>query len=157
MELRKLRDKASEAFGKGRFSRAAELYAEYCEKDPKDIQARLRMGDAWAKAGERPKAIVAYKAAAEAFAREGFLPRAIAASKLILELDPTHQGIQQLLANLYARKSGPAAPAGPKRNVALPPASDGAPAKSAKHAPIDLPEDDTAAGGEGNTLELTHS
>ena len=32
MDLRKLRDKASEAFTKGKFGKAAELYAEYCEK-----------------------------------------------------------------------------------------------------------------------------
>lgn len=136
MELRKLRDKATEAFTKGKFAKAAELYADYCQKDPKDIQARLRMGDAWAKAGERPKAIAAYKAAAEAFAREGFLPRAIAASKLILELDPSHQGIQQMLAELYARKGG--APAARSRSA---PKNEVVTARS-KHAPIELDEDD---------------
>ncbi len=108
MELRKLRDKAAETFSKGRFAKAAELYEDYCERDPKDIQARLRMGDAWSKAGVRQKAISAYKSAAQAFASEGFLPRAIAASKLILELDPAHQGVQQMLADLYARRGTPA-------------------------------------------------
>lgn len=107
MELRTLKDKASEAFTKGRFSKAAEFYEEYCLGDPKDLQARLRMGDAWAKAGQRTKAIHAYQGAAESFAREGFLPRAIAASKLILELDPTHRGVQQMLADLYARRGTP--------------------------------------------------
>jgi CRP-like cAMP-binding protein len=109
MELRKLKDKATEAFAKGRFSKAAEFYEEYCEADPKDHQARLRMGDAWTKAGQREKAISAYQGAAEGFAREGFLPRAIAASKLILELDPSHRGVQQMLADLYARRGTPVA------------------------------------------------
>lgn len=104
MEPRTLKDKASEAFAKGRFSKAAELYEAYCQADPKDHQARLRLGDAWSKAGQRRKALVAYQNAAEGFAREGFLPRAIAASKLILELDPAHQGVQQMLADLYARR-----------------------------------------------------
>ncbi|WP_257445997.1 cyclic nucleotide-binding domain-containing protein [Archangium lipolyticum] len=107
MEPRQLRDKANEALLKGRFSRAAELFEEYCQLDPKDFQSRLRLGDAWAKAGNGARAVVAYQAAAEGFAREGFLPRAIAASKLVLELDPSHQGVQQMLANLYARRSGP--------------------------------------------------
>ncbi|WP_163996622.1 cyclic nucleotide-binding domain-containing protein [Pyxidicoccus caerfyrddinensis] len=108
MELRKLKDKATEAFTKGRFSKAAELYEEYCRADPKDLQSRLRTGDAWAKAGQRDRAISAYQSAAEGFAKEGFLPRAIAASKLILELDPAHRGVQQMLADLYARRGTPA-------------------------------------------------
>ncbi|WP_342373800.1 cyclic nucleotide-binding domain-containing protein [Myxococcus stipitatus] len=107
MEARKLKDSAAEAFSKGRFSRAAELYEDFCKLDPKDHQSRLRTGDAWAKAGERERAILAYQSAAEGFAKEGFLPRAIAASKLILELDPSHQGVQQMLANLYARRGTP--------------------------------------------------
>jgi CRP-like cAMP-binding protein len=106
MEPRQLRDKANEALTKGRFSRAAELFEEYCQLDPKDYQARVRLGDAWVKVGNNARAITAYQAAAEGFAREGFLPRAIAASKLILELDPSHQGVQQMLAGLYARRGG---------------------------------------------------
>lgn len=106
MEPRELRDKANEALTKGRFSRAAELFEEYCQLDPKDYQARVRLGDAWVKVGNNARAITAYQAAAEGFAREGFLPRAIAASKLILELDSSHQGVQQMLAGLYARKGG---------------------------------------------------
>ncbi|XXF81463.1 cyclic nucleotide-binding domain-containing protein [Myxococcaceae bacterium GXIMD 01537] len=121
MELRKLKDKATEAFAKGRFSKAAEFYDEYCQADPKDHQARLRMGDAWAKAGQRGKAIDAYHAAASGFAREGFLPRAIAASKLILELDPSHQGIQQMLADLYARRGTPQGTRAPRTATPAPP------------------------------------
>src|SRR5205814_9398755 len=69
-------------------------------------QARLRCGDAWAKAGKKDKAIIAYSSAAEGFAKDGFLPRAIAASKLVLEIDPAHKGVQKMLAELYAQKSG---------------------------------------------------
>ncbi|RYZ35652.1 MAG: hypothetical protein EOO71_34660, partial [Myxococcaceae bacterium] len=107
MELRALKDKATEAFTKGRFFKAAELYEDYCRADPKDHQSRLRMGDAWSKAGQKDRAVTAYQSAAEGFAKEGFLPRAIAASKLILELDPAHQGVQQMLADLYARRGTP--------------------------------------------------
>src|SRR5438046_2478080 len=65
------------------------------------------MGDAWAKSGSKEKAIGAYKSAAEGVARDGVLPRAIAASKLVLEPDPAHKGVQQMLADLYARKTSP--------------------------------------------------
>src|SRR3954469_912254 len=104
VDVRKLKEKATEAFSKGKFVKAGEAYAEYCKADPKDLQARLRMGDAWAKGGKKDKAIEAYTWAAEGFAKDGFLPRAIAASKLILELDPSHNGVQKMLADLYARK-----------------------------------------------------
>jgi CRP-like cAMP-binding protein len=104
MELEKLKSKAAEAFAKGKFERAAELYRQYCQGEPRDLQARIRMGDAWARTGERAKAIAAYQGAAEGFARDGFFPRAIAAGKLVLELDSTHEGVQQVLADLYAQK-----------------------------------------------------
>ena len=60
----KVKEKATEAFAKGKFAKAAELYDDYCKGDPKDLQARLRMGDAWAKSGSKEKAIGAYKSAA---------------------------------------------------------------------------------------------
>jgi CRP-like cAMP-binding protein len=104
MDLSELRAKAVDAFLKGRFERAALLYADYCQRDRTNVQVRVRMGDAWEKSGNREKAIAAYQWAAEAFAREGFLPRAIAASKLVLDLDPHHQEMQKLLADLYARR-----------------------------------------------------
>lgn len=106
MEARALKDKASAFFTKGRFAKAAETYEEFCAVDKKDHQARLRCGDAWSKAGKKDKAIIAYSMAAEGFAKDGFLPRAIAASKLVLEIDPAHQGVQKMLAQLYAQKSG---------------------------------------------------
>ena len=106
MDARQIKERATGFFSKGKFAKAAEAFEEYCKADPRDIQARLRTGDAWSKAGQKDKAIIAYTRAAEGFAKDGFLPRAIAASKLILELDPAHQGVQKMLAGLYAQKSG---------------------------------------------------
>jgi CRP-like cAMP-binding protein len=147
MDLRKLKEKASEAFTKGKWAKAAELYEAYCSGDPRDLQARLRMGDAFAKAGARERAIGAYKFAAEGYARDGFLPRAIAASKLILELDPSHRGVQQMLADLYARRGVPdaskrkAAPGG--QAITGPAAAAPAPAAAApSFGEIDLPAEE---------------
>ena len=126
-DARALKDKAAQLFTKGKFAKAAETYEEFCVLDKKDHQARLRCGDAWAKAGKKDKAIIAYSVAAEGFAKDGFLPRAIAASKLVLEIDPAHKGVQKMLAELYAQKSGgakkAAAPAPEmeiQRNVSTP-------------------------------------
>jgi CRP-like cAMP-binding protein len=150
MDPRELKEKATQFFAKGKFAKAAETYADYCKADPKDTQARLRMGDAWAKAGQKDRAVAAYQSAAEGFAKEGFLPRAIAASKLILELDPAHKGVQQMLADLYARKSGAARPPvsarpldgpAPARHAPLELDGPPAPAKPGhRHEPIEVPE-----------------
>ncbi|OJH40356.1 cyclic nucleotide-binding domain-containing protein [Cystobacter ferrugineus] len=123
MEARQLREQANEAISKGRFGKAAELLEAYCALEPQDLQSRLRLGDTWVKGGDSRRAILAYQAAAEGFAREGFLPRAIATSKRILELDPSHQGVQHMLASLYARQGGtglhPPAPPEPTPRTAL--------------------------------------
>ncbi|MFY2563387.1 cyclic nucleotide-binding domain-containing protein [Corallococcus terminator] len=157
MEARKLKDRAAEAFTKGRFSKAAELYEDFCKLDPKDHQSRLRTGDAWAKAGERERAIAAYQSAAEGFAKEGFLPRAIAASKLILELDPGHQGVQQMLANLYARRGTPAGARarGPMTSALLAPPTPERPAPvPVEAAPARADAPTALAAGEG-TVNLS--
>jgi CRP-like cAMP-binding protein len=107
MDARLLRDKANEALARGRFAQAAELLEQCCALEPQDSQSRLRLGDTWAKAGDLARASAAYEAAAEGFAREGLLPRAIATSKRLLELQPSHRGVQRKLASLYAARSAP--------------------------------------------------
>lgn len=132
MDTRALRDKATQLLARGKFAKAAEALEACCQADPKDLQTRLRLGDAWVRAGEKGKAVAAYTLAAEGFAREGFLPRAIAAGKLVLEVDPTHKGVQQMLAALYAQKSAGAAKASTR---AAPPPVEVAPEPPPEPAP----------------------
>src|SRR5450631_4445962 len=139
MDTAQLKSDASAALAAGDFARAGTLFASYCAAAPADIQSLLRMGDAWARAGERARAVDAYLAAAQGFAADGFLARAIAASKLVLELEPGHQRMQRILADLYARRGvGPGVGRRP-REVAPPPspAPAAAPAEPLKHAPTD--------------------
>lgn len=147
MDVRALKDKATELFSKGKFAKAAETYEQYCKADPKDLQARLRMGDAWSKSGKKDRAISAYQAAAEGFARDGFLPRAIAASKLVLELDPAHKGVSQMLADLYARKSGASRPSTARTIGAKPDpvAEKPAPSPTTRADAIEITVDEEAA------------
>lgn len=146
MDPREIKEKATQLFTKGKFAKAAEAFEEYCKADVRDVQARLRMGDAWAKAGKKDRAVHAYTSAAEGFAKEGFLPRAIAASKLILELDPSHQGVQKMLADLYARKSGTSRPAASPKALGLTPvaAPVAAPAPEAPAVEIELQDEPRA-------------
>ena len=105
MDPARLKADAGAALAAGHFSRAASLYAAYCASAPRDRQSHLRLGDAYARAGDRARAIDAYLAAAQGFAEDGFLARAIAASKLVLELDPRHTQMPRILADLYARRA----------------------------------------------------
>ncbi|HEY3447005.1 MAG TPA: cyclic nucleotide-binding domain-containing protein [Myxococcales bacterium] len=131
-DVRELKDQASKYFTKGKFEKAAKAYEELCKLEPKDMQMRVRLGDALVKAGEKPSAVSAYRIAAETYAKEGFLPRAIAVCKLILEVDPGHSDTQGVLAQLYARKSGGGAPPPPKKSAA--PSGAGAAAVAAAMA-----------------------
>src|SRR5215469_8170553 len=105
MDPARLKADAGAAMAAGHFSRAASLYAAYCASAPRDRQSHLRLGDACARAGDKPRAVDAYLAAARGFAEDGFLARAIAASKLVLELDPNHTQMQRILADLYAKRA----------------------------------------------------
>ena len=132
---RELREKATEALAKGRFAQAAEsLPAMYCEREPKDFQTRLRLGDVWAKEGNTARAIVAYQAAAEGFAPRGLPPprhrrqQARAGAWI-----PSHQGVQQTLARLYARKGG-GAPASVKPAARAPAPPRARPGRAAHRA-----------------------
>ncbi|HSP19026.1 MAG TPA: cyclic nucleotide-binding domain-containing protein, partial [Myxococcaceae bacterium] len=105
MDPARLKADAGAALAAGEFSRAASLYAAYCASAPRDRQSHLRLGDAWARAGDHARAIDAYLAAAQGFAEDGFLARAIAASKRVMELDPKHTQMQRILADLYAKRA----------------------------------------------------
>lgn len=136
VDVRKLKDEASQAFAKGKFPKAVELFDKLIEADPKDLQARMKLGDALVKAGNKQRAVHVYAKVAEAYASEGFLPKAIAACKVILEVDPKHTGTQQVLAGLYAKKLGTDPNAAPRRPATAPAATPpAAPAPSPARPP----------------------
>src|SRR5512141_571675 len=97
-ELRKLKEKATEAAAKGRFDKAAELYREAADGDPRDVGTRQKLADTLRRAGRIADAIQTYRDVAERFSKDGLLIKAIAISKTILELDPQHVETQQALA-----------------------------------------------------------
>jgi CRP-like cAMP-binding protein len=104
-ELRKLKDKAAEAAAKGKLEKAADLYREAADGDPRDIASRQKLAEVLRRDGRIPEAIEAYRAVADRFGKDGLLIKAIAISKTILELDPQHVETQTALAELYAKKA----------------------------------------------------
>jgi CRP-like cAMP-binding protein len=109
-KLRKLKDKASSAFSDSRWKEALRSYAEIVEEDPTEIAARIKIGDIHRRLGNRKDAITAYEPVARHYAEDGLLLKAIAVCKLILSVDATHTKTQDMLANLYSKRSEPSRP-----------------------------------------------
>jgi cAMP-dependent protein kinase regulator len=103
-DLRKLKDKAAELAAKGKVEKAASVYREVVEADPKDVASRQKLAEVLRRAGAIAEAIEEYKLVADRFARDGLLIKSIAICKTILELDPQHMETQQALADLYSRR-----------------------------------------------------
>lgn len=108
-----------------------EEYKKILEKNPKDSNTRLKLGDLYAKAGNKEKAINAYTEVAINYAEEGFLVKAIAVNKIIVRLDPSRKEAHDRLADLYFQRgivaeplSGEAEPSVPKVEI---PKSAGSP------------------------------
>ncbi len=118
-ELRRLKDKAAEAAAKGKLDKAADLYREAAEADPKDVGTRQKLAEALRRAGRLPEAIQAYGEVADRFGKDGLLIKAIAISKMILELDPRHVETQSALAELYSKKAAVDAARPPPRTMMM--------------------------------------
>jgi CRP-like cAMP-binding protein len=166
-ELRKLKDKAAEAAAKGKLEKAAELYREAADGDPRDVGTRQKLAEVLRRAGRTADAVQAYREVADRFGKDGLLIKAIAISKTILELDPRHVETQAGLAELYARKAaaegarppprtmmvqalrgGGAAPARPA------PAGGRSPTDAVVAIPLGAPPARTAGDAEAIPLEL---
>lgn len=120
-KLRRLKDKATAYFSKGRYDKALLAWQAVVEHDPKDLASRLRLGDTFRRVDQPERAIACYAEVADFYARDGLLLKAIAVCKLILEVDAEHTGTQELLAELYARKYGHPPPPPPEARKAPPP------------------------------------
>jgi CRP-like cAMP-binding protein len=79
-------------------------YARLLDRNPGNVDARLRLAALWRSEGASDRAVRQYAAAARLLARDGLLLEAIAACKAIFEMDPTHTETQLFLASLYARR-----------------------------------------------------
>lgn len=118
MDRRKRKDAAARAVTKGRFARAAELYAELVREDPADVQLLVRLGEVQRRLGLEAEALASFLEAGRRFSRDGLTLRAIAACKVALQLAPGHPEAEALLAELHARRLG--SQAGAPRSVQAP-------------------------------------
>ncbi len=104
LDVRKLKDGVADYLKKQKWEKAAELLEQLISAEPKDMQHRLKLGDAYRRTEQIQNAVAAYGHAAKTFADEGQLIKAIGAVKLILEIDPRNTDAQKQLAEMNERR-----------------------------------------------------
>lgn len=106
VDLRKVKDQATQAVEKKQYAKAAELYLQIAAAEPNEPDWHQRAGEALRKVPNAAQAVAELSIGAEGYARGGFLLKAIAVCKVILQLDARHTTTQAMLADLYAKREG---------------------------------------------------
>ncbi len=99
-----LYDKAQGHIQKGQWQRAIGLMKAVHATDRGDPIVTLRLGDLYKKVGMATEAANFYFKTANIFADNGELTKAAATFKMLLRLDPSHEGVQERLDALAARR-----------------------------------------------------
>ncbi|MBA3457578.1 MAG: cyclic nucleotide-binding domain-containing protein [Deltaproteobacteria bacterium] len=97
---RALREEAAAATADGKYKRALAAYLELERIEPRDAQWPKRAAEMYRKLGNIKLAVSAFERSADRYAQNGFLVQAIAVCKLILQIDPQHEGILGRLAQM---------------------------------------------------------
>lgn len=87
-----------------------DAYKEQLQREPNNLNIRLKLGDLYAKIGDKKSAIQEYTAAAVQYANDGFLVKAIAVNKIIVRLEPERQEAWDRLSDLYFQRGVVAEP-----------------------------------------------
>jgi CRP-like cAMP-binding protein len=136
-KLRKIKDRASKAFGEGKLKDALKLYQQAVDEDPTELACRIKIGDIHRRLGSKSQAVSAYEPVARFYAEDGMLLKAIAVCKLILSVDAAHTSTQEMLANLYSARATPAG-----RPSAGSGSATGRPAGASKGVEIDIDDEE---------------
>jgi tetratricopeptide (TPR) repeat protein len=86
---------------KGQFDKAVKEYLKVTAEDPKDVRVLLKLGDTYAKNGDKAPATETYLRVAAIYSEQGFFQKAVAVFKQILRLDPRLVEVNFKLADLY--------------------------------------------------------
>ncbi|HEX8703305.1 MAG TPA: cyclic nucleotide-binding domain-containing protein [Myxococcaceae bacterium] len=105
--LREHKNKAAELFAHGHLEAALSAYQRISREAPEDLTSRQKVAELLQRLGRKKEAITTYEVLAGAWAQRGWLLRAIALCKVILQIEPTHDRTQRLLAELHARRMEP--------------------------------------------------
>ncbi len=73
--------------GRGQWDKSVSLLEKVLHEEPQDVRTMLKLGDVYAKKGDREQAMDVYQKVAEHHATQGFFLKAVAVYKQILKLD----------------------------------------------------------------------
>lgn len=106
-ELKKIKQKAEEAYAKNDWKKSLDAYKEWMDQSPFDPRIVQRIGDLHRRLKQNGQAIGEYRRVADYYSSEGYWAKAIALNKVILELDPQNSDVQTKIAHMYALQSQP--------------------------------------------------
>ncbi len=109
-DLRKLKNEALEAAGKGNWRKAAWCYANLEKDEAAEPGWALKLGESLRKLGNDSEAVKALGRAVNGYAKNGLVLKAVAVCKIILSVDPNHSLAQELLDSFYAAQRRPSDP-----------------------------------------------
>ncbi len=97
----KVMDAARKFVEKGQLDKAIKEYLRIVREDPQDVRVWLKIGDLYARKGQKPEATETYLKVARFYQDQGFFTKAVAVYKQILKLDARLVEVHLKLAELY--------------------------------------------------------
>jgi tetratricopeptide (TPR) repeat protein len=104
MDKEKILKTAQQYILKGQTEKAIKEFQKIVKATPKDIRARLKLGDLYLKDGDTEKAIEEYLRVAELYETEDLNSRAISSYKKVLSLNPKLIEAYHKIAELYLKE-----------------------------------------------------
>ena len=97
----KVMDAARKFVEKGQIDKAIKEYLRVVKEDPQDVRVWLKVGDLYARKGQKQEATDTYLKVARFYQDQGFFTKAVAVFKQILKLDGRLVEVHLKLAELY--------------------------------------------------------
>jgi len=98
-----IKNRAQKYLSRGNYKKALGEFQKIVQLDPTNLRALLKVGDLLHKLKRADEAVAQYKQVARQYVEEGFLIQAISLNKIILRIDPSQEGIDKELADLYTQ------------------------------------------------------
>ena len=92
---------AQKFIAKSQWDKAVKELQKAVALDPGDVRTLLKLGDVYAKKGDRENATKTYKEVADSYSQQGFFLKAVAVHKQILKQDKDNLDVRLKLAELY--------------------------------------------------------
>ncbi len=98
-----IKSRAQKYLSRGNYKKALGEFQRNVQLDPTNLRARLKVGDLLHEFKRSDEAVAQYKQLARQHVEERFLIQGISLNKIILRIDPSQEGIDKELADLYTQ------------------------------------------------------